>query len=169
MLHELDRTFEDLERGAIDRRTALARVVAVVGTVVAGSGAGALASERDAPSAPAPSSDAPTFRARGLNHMALSVTDVDRARRFYEKHLGMTTTSQGESNAFLDCGGGHFLALFRSETAGMHHYCYTVDDYDAGEVVERLRAAGLEPSRRENRVYFPDADGLTVQLAAKRG
>ena len=47
----------------------------------------------------------------------------------------------------------------------MDHYCYTVPDYEAGKVVDRLKAAGLDPERHSNRVYFEDPDGLTVQLA----
>jgi catechol 2,3-dioxygenase-like lactoylglutathione lyase family enzyme len=68
------------------------------------------------------------------------------------------------SDCFLHCGDD-FLALFRADTAGMHHYSYRVDNYDAGQTVERLKAAGLEPRRQGNRVYFEDPDGLTVQIS----
>ena len=57
--------------------------------------------------------------------------------------------------------------MFRSRTAGMHHYCYTVADYDPATVVRTLERAGLKPRREGNRVYFPDPDGLTVQLSAR--
>ena len=49
----------------------------------------------------------------------------------------------------------------------MHHYCYTVDGYEAGQAVKTLRAAGLEPERQEDRVYFDDPDGLTVQVSGE--
>ncbi len=33
--------------------------------------------------------------------------------------------------------------------------------------METLKAAGLKPERHENRVYFDDPDGLTVQVSGK--
>ena len=63
--------------------------------------------------------------------------------------------------------GDDFLALFRSGEASMDHYCYTIEDYEPDKVVKQLTAAGLKPERHENRVYFPDPDGLTVQLSAE--
>ena len=33
------------------------------------------------------------------------------------------------------------------------------------DAAERLRAVGIEPRLRGNRIYFPDADGIEVQLA----
>ena len=38
----------------------------------------------------------------------------------------------------------------------------------AYRVVKTLECAGLNPRRRENRVYFDDPDGLTVQIAGPR-
>ena len=46
----------------------------------------------------------------------------------------------------------------------MDHYCYTISDYDADDVVKRLKAAGLEPRRQDNRVYFDDPDGHNIEL-----
>ena len=46
----------------------------------------------------------------------------------------------------------------------MDHYCYSIEDYDAADAVKTLERAGLKPTREENRVYFPDPDGLTVQV-----
>jgi metallothiol transferase len=156
MLAEIDNTLGELQEGRIGRREALARVGALaLGLAGTGIGSTLLAAE-----------PAATFQAKGLNHIALRVTDIPRSRDFYVKHLGAKVTSESEWNCFLDCGAGHFLALFRSESPGLDHYCYTIDDYRAGPVVERLKEAGLDPVRRENRVYFDDPDGITVQLAA---
>ena len=37
---------------------------------------------------------------------------------------------------------------------------------DQQEAARRLRAEGIEPRLAGGRIYFPDADGLEVQLAA---
>ena len=109
----------------------------------------------------------PTFKATGLNHIALQVTNVPRSRDFYVKHLGLSVTrDRGEANCFLDCGK-HFLALFRSQEAQMDHYCYSIDNYNVDQCEAKLKAEGFEPRvvRPDGRIYFKDPDGLTVQLA----
>ena len=156
MLEALETTLREFEDGRIGRRQAMARLGALVAAVA--SGAGASAQPRPA--------EKPTFQATALNHIALRVEDVARARDFYQKHLGLTVSSDDAPvNCFMNVGD-NFLALFRGEQPGLDHYCYTVPGYDAGEAVERLKAAGLEPRRTANRVYFDDADGLTVQVSA---
>ena len=44
---------------------------------------------------------------------------------WYERHLGLTTTSQSETSVFLDAGND-FLALFKSDTPGMHHFSFGI-------------------------------------------
>jgi metallothiol transferase len=150
----IERTLDALQMGEISRREAVFRLGALA-LAMAGGGRIAIAEAETASS---------TFNAVGLNHLALRVTDLERSRDFYRKHLGLSVVSESDSNCFLGCGK-NFVALFRSENPGMDHYCYTVPDYEAGKVVDRLKAAGLDPERHSNRVYFEDPDGLTVQLA----
>jgi catechol 2,3-dioxygenase-like lactoylglutathione lyase family enzyme len=155
MIGEIDATLTELQQGRISRREAVSRV----GALALGLAAGAATTGVQA------KEGGSTFQARGLDHIALRVTDLNRSRDFYVKHLGARVTSQSGSNCFLDCGAGDFVALFKSGSAGMDHYCYRLDEYDPSDVVARLKNAGLVPTRRENRVYFPDPDGLTVQLS----
>lgn len=157
MIKTIEKTLVDLETGAVTRREAVARLGALVAVLSGIVGTSASAEE--------PGSS--TFIAKGLNHIALDVTDVARSRDFYKKHLGMEVLDESSSNCFMSCGPDNFVALFKSDKAGLDHYCYTIDDYDPADVVARLKNAGLVPSRRENRVYFDDPDGLTVQLAAR--
>jgi catechol 2,3-dioxygenase-like lactoylglutathione lyase family enzyme len=70
-----------------------------------------------------------------------------------------------ESASFLGADRDIFLTLFKAERPGLNHYCYAIDHYDADDVMERLAAAKLRPRREGNRVYFPDPDGITVQIA----
>jgi metallothiol transferase len=108
-----------------------------------------------------------TFRGLGLNHIALRVTDVPRSRDFYRKHFGLPVIRDGSSSCFLGLGA-EFLALFRGEKPGMDHYCIAIEKFDAGAVVAALNREGLKPDRPagSDRVYFPDPDGLTVQVSA---
>ena len=143
----IDRLLDEYDRGRLSRRALL--------SALAAAGVGAL---------PARGQSASTFRAIGLNHIALSVTDVERSRRFYERHLGLRTTSQSTGSAFLDCGE-NFVALFRSSEPGLNHYSYSIPDYSQSDAARRLREVGLEPKLRGGRIYFDDPDGIEVQLS----
>ncbi len=145
---------DEYRNGTIDRRAALGRLAVFFAAAYAG--APALADK-----------DGPTFASKGLNHLALRVTDVARSRDFYVEHFGLEVLEEYlPHNCFLGCGD-NFLALFRSTTAGMDHFCVTIDDYDPAEALERLKHAGLESHRVEDRVYFKDPDGLEGQVSGK--
>ena len=156
---EIDRLVDDYEAGHLSRRQLLKHLSAVTALAVTASPAGAA-------SGPAPAAQGgSTFRAVGLNHIALTVPDIGRSRDFYVQHLGLTVNRETASNCFLDCGP-HFVALFRGGQAGLNHYCYEVEGYDVNSAAEKLRAANLPPRISGSRIYFDDPDGLEVQLAA---
>ena len=150
-----ERLVEDYERGLLSRRQLVSRLMGLGAALAVAPGA-----------AEARQGEAPTFQATGLDHIALNVRSVPRSRDWYIKHLGLKVTRDGgEENCFLGSGDDFFLTLFRGETPGLNHYCYAIRGYNADQVVEKLKAAGLKPRREANRVYFPDSDGITVQVA----
>jgi catechol 2,3-dioxygenase-like lactoylglutathione lyase family enzyme len=159
-MHEIaDRLIREVESGRLSRREAVGRLVAVA-AVAFGTPSGAAEST---------AGEEPTYRSVGLNHIALRVTDIPRSREFYQKHLGLKPLQESQHNCFLGAGRNNFVALFRAEQPGLDHYCYTIDDYRAGDVVQTLETAGLNPRRTQNRVYFDDPDGIEVQLAGEWG
>ena len=148
---------EDFERGLLSRRQLASRLM--------GLGA-ALAVMPHA--AEARQGEGSTFQATGLNHVALNVSSVPRSRDFYIKHLGLKVIRDGgEDNCFLGSGDDFFLTLFKGDHPGLNHYCYAIKGYDAERAEEKLKAAGLKPRREGDRVYFPDLDGIEVQVAGK--
>lgn len=158
-----DKLVTDFEAGKLSRRQLAARMMGL------GAALAMLdetrAQETDAPAA---KTERPTFQARGLHHIALDVTDVPRSRDFYMQHLGLRVMRGDDNALFLGADRDFFLTLFRAEKPALDHYCYAIDDYTAESAVEKLRAAGLVPRREGGRVYFPDPDGLTVQVASAR-
>lgn len=157
MDREVSHLLEDYETGRVTRRQVVARL-ALLGAAI-GSGRSAGAEEEG---------QGPTFEAVGLNHIALRVTDVARSRDFYKRHLGLSVASQSlPGNCFLQCGP-QFVALFHGERPEMDHYCYSVPGYDQQDAARRLRAQDIEPRLAGSRIYFPDPDGLEVQLASPR-
>ncbi len=154
MQHAIESIVDGYDSGLLTRR----QLIAHLATVAAAMSGTAVASQEALPKS--------TFKATGLDHIALSVTDVARSRIFYQRHLGLKIMSDGgEQSCFLHCGN-NFVALFRSKESAMNHYCYAIDDYEPGAAVEKLKAAGLTVRRAQNRVYFDDPDGLEVQVAA---
>ncbi len=149
---------KDFERGLLSRRQLASQLIGL-GAALAATARAAEASQGDPGAA--------TFQATGLNHVALDVASVPKLRDWYIKHLGLKVVREsGEDNCFLGTGGGNefFLTLFRGDKPGLNHYCYTIREYNPDKAEEKLKAAGLKPRREGNRLYFPDIDGITVQI-----
>lgn len=162
MFQELShKLLDDYEKGTLSRREVVSRLMGLGAALAVAEGAVAQNTEAE-------QQQSATFQAKGLDHIALDVTDVARSRDFYAKHLGLRAVRDSERSCFMAPPEGDFiLALFQSEQPGMNHYCYAIDQYEAGDVVDKLIQARLSPRREGNRVYFPDPDDLTVQLAQR--
>jgi catechol 2,3-dioxygenase-like lactoylglutathione lyase family enzyme len=147
---------ESYERGLLSRRQLVSRLTGLgAGVAMMAQTANAAATALDG-----------TFQAKGLDHVALNVKNVPVSRDFYIKHLGLKVIMDGgEENCFLGAAGGFFLTLFKGEKPGLNHYCYGIDGYDPDKAEEKLKAAGLKPRREGNRLYFPDPDGIEVQIS----
>ena len=150
MTKELDALIARYDSGLISRRQLLvALAAAAVAPATATSGG---------------------FQARSLNHVTLAVSDVERSRAFYEEVLGIGVVSTQKNGVNMGLGAS-FLGLYKiGETPGIHHFCVGLDEYEVEDAAEKLRGLGLEPYVREDKpeVYFPDPDGITVQLENKR-
>ena len=73
----------------------------------------------------------------------LAVSDIDRARRFYEDTLGMKVASDRPDGVLYDSGGTQFL-VYPSQFAGTNQATaasWLVDDVDA--TVAELRERGV--------------------------
>ncbi|MDZ4859838.1 MAG: VOC family protein [Candidatus Hydrogenedentes bacterium] len=162
MEYVVDAVVSKFESGQISRRQLVAQLSAMAAGATFGIGAHA-----DEVAAPVAEAVGPSFQALGFNHIALRVTDVARSRDFYAKHLGLTLANESSGSAFMNFGSS-FLALFRGDTPGLHHYCYAVENYNVLEAEKKLRALGLNPDQPKgtDRIYFDDPDGIEVQLSS---
>jgi catechol 2,3-dioxygenase-like lactoylglutathione lyase family enzyme len=101
----------------------------------------------------------------GINHVALNVREIRRSRDYYQRLFGLPVLAQGARNCFLGVGG-NFLALFQGGEPGMNHFCISVEGFETARTMETGERAGLKIRREQDRLYFPDPNGLTVQVAA---
>ncbi len=113
----------------------------------------------------------------GLGHVALKVTDMDRAKQFYHGVLGMPYSGEGEGKAmaFFRADNHHNLALFLSENidytaTSLDHIAFQLQggqrELDLAKV--ELESVGIEvtPYKHEevHSLYFHDPDGNQVEL-----
>jgi catechol 2,3-dioxygenase-like lactoylglutathione lyase family enzyme len=166
----VDKIVDDFERGRLSRRQLVASLVGLGAATATLDGVRAQQSteSQDAEQeSNQQESNGSTFQATGLDHIALDVTDVPRSREFYAKHLGLRVIRGDDRALFMGADRDFFLTLFRAERPRMHHYCYSIREFNADDAVQKLADAGLRPERTGNRVYFPDPDGLTVQITGR--
>jgi len=131
------------------------------------------------------SSDRPASSARGVHHVALLSSDVERTVRFYQELLEFPLTEmienrdyKGSTHFFFDLGNGNLLAFFDfpgldlgpyAETlGGLHHLAISVDPTTWRRLRGKLAAAGVEYQEESGTsVYFRDPDGARVELLAE--
>ncbi len=140
------RILESYEQGRVGRRELIGALAALAAGKVSA----------------APAS---TFRGLAINHTALRVTDTARTRDFYQKHFGLPVIRHSESALFLGLGK-NFLSFFRNTAPGFDHQCIAIENFEPRAVMDTLKRQGLEARREGDRIYFPDPDGLTVQVSA---
>ena len=120
-----------------------------------------------------PTLGTPTFRGRSLNHVTLSVTDVERSKAFYSRMLGGAISWQSQPDAEVqgatlrlpDC----FIGLFKLGEPKIHHFCVGVERFAIDSAFEKLKTDFPESrplTYRGEELYFHDPDGLLGQVSA---
>jgi len=127
------------------------------------------------------------LRPKALNHVALTVADMDRTLHFYQL-LGLALlrtsgpdaegvrsavlkTGEQEINVFHKAG---LVAIDREDRTGMHHFCVDMEAGSVDDLIVDLRQAGLSivrgPVQRRDgiSVFVSDPDGVRVELRVNR-
>ncbi|MGH3879552.1 MAG: VOC family protein [Actinophytocola sp.] len=126
----------------------------------------------------------PPTSARGVHHVALLSSDVERTIQFYQGLLEFPLTEifenrdyAGSNHFFFDIGAGNLLAFFdmpgldlgpyAEVLGGLHHLCISVEPERWEHLRGKLDAAGVE-YLLESKVslYFRDPDGARLELLA---
>ena len=127
----------------------------------------------------------PDSTARGVHHLALLCSDVERTIHFYQDLLGFPLVElfenrdyEGSTHLFFDLGHDNTLAFFdfpgldlgpyKEVLGGFHHLAISVNQAQWVAAKERLESAGI-PTHIESEIslYFSDPDGVRLELIAE--
>lgn len=155
MRQTIEALISRFERGGVSRRELVCALTALAGA--------------------APSSAAETFRPATINHVTLSVADLERSRAFYQGILQASVIGSVPEQTDLSLGTG-FLALMRgNRRTGIDHFCIGVEGYDAQRIATALEGQGHKPRIlseafgvrfRVPQLYVRDPDGVQVQFSS---
>ncbi|MPZ73476.1 MAG: VOC family protein [Nitriliruptorales bacterium] len=122
--------------------------------------------------------------ARGVHHVVLLSSNVERTVRFYQDTLGFPLTEifenrdyRGSSHFFFDLGNGNLLAFFdfpgldlgtyAEVLGGLHHVAISMEPEQWEQARQRLDDTGVEYRRESGTsIYFKDPDGARIELIA---
>lgn len=129
-----------------------------------------------------PEATRPASSARGVHHVALISSDVERTVRFYQDLLEFPLTDmfenrdyKGSTHFFFDIGSGNALAFFdlpgldlgpyAEVLGGLHHLAISVEPDRWAHLKKKLDDAGIEYAHIDgSSIYFNDPDGARLEL-----
>lgn len=132
----------------------------------------------------APAPDRPASAARGVHHVALLSSDVERTIRFYQDLLEFPLTEifenrdyQGSNHFFFDLGNGNLIAFFdfpgldlgpyAEVLGGLHHLAISVERERWEHLKAKLDDAGVGYQVESgSSLYLRDPDGARIELLA---
>lgn len=110
---------------------------------------------------------------QGINHINISVSDIERSFHFYHEIIGLKPLCKWPQGAYL-LAGEDWFCLNVTENRSVNivhdytHYAFSVNACDFAILVDRLIQNGNKPFK-ENRsegesFYFLDPDGHQLEL-----
>src|SRR5579863_5087692 len=109
------------------------------------------------------------FRATGLDHILLNVSDPEKSTAFYEKIFG-PVTRRNNNRIWFQVGRSRIglLQTPAGERPGVNHFCIAAAafDYEAVTKVLQMSGARVEKPEVAGAPEFRDMDGLLVQVMA---
>ena len=125
------------------------------------------------------------IKVRGIDHVALSVKNLEKSLEFYTQTLGLKISEREYQKPgteyFLDCGEA-LIGLIQGEPAGErhllqdsglggNHVSFRVDTKDFDKYCEAVKAAGITITYMKKRerswsLYILDPDGNKLEITA---
>jgi catechol 2,3-dioxygenase-like lactoylglutathione lyase family enzyme len=118
-----------------------------------------------------------------IKHIAVYTDDPVKLAEFYVEVFGLekraeTHTAKGGHAVFLSDGYLDFALInpeLRESPRGIHHFGFTLETQERDDVVERLKARGIEPAPAprdrpyiEDAVFDPDGNKFDISTTGLR-
>jgi len=127
----------------------------------------------------------PPTTARGVHHVALLCTNVERTIQFYQDLLEFPLTDvfenrdyKGSTHFFFDIGHSNTIAFFdfpgldlgayQEVLGGLHHLALSMEPGQWERLKAKLDAAGVAYQQIGGSFYFRDPDGTRLELIRDR-
>ena len=111
----------------------------------------------------------PIFRAMGMHHIAIRVSDMEKSTAFYRKVFGDEVRHQGTPPQPWFQAGETSIGLYYPTTGkpDVDHFSVLVEAFDAPAAVKKLQALGAkaELSRTGTLAEFYDPQGIRLQVS----
>lgn len=152
---------KNYESGKTSRRE-LIRGLAVVFA------AGAASAAIGATPAAAAASDS-AFKAVAVNHISYQCADYAKTRDFYADLLGMQPHNDDGTQCYMRFGESVLIPRNMknraSNTAGIDHIAYTIENWNRGAVEAELKRRGLDPRPdTDDSFHVRDINGYDLQI-----
>jgi glyoxylase I family protein len=113
----------------------------------------------------------PTFRATGIDHILLNVSDPEKSAIFFQKIFG-PVTQRNNNRTWFQVGKSRvgLLQTPSGQRTGVNHYCVAAEPFDYQSATKKLADAGakLESPEVRGAPEFRDPDGYLVQVMTPR-
>ena len=154
MQHTIETLVRQFEQGRLTRRQLVQGLLVVAASPV-------LAQER-------PSG---AFRATGIDHVQITVSDLKATQQFYEKLFGVTSRSTGATQLSLAIGTDSVSV--HSEAGPIKpidHFGITVQDFSADAALATIERVvpGTKVQKQGDSVFMIGPEGVRVQLVAAK-
>lgn len=109
----------------------------------------------------------------GLNHITLSISNLERSLAFYRDVLGCTVAAETPRGVYLEAGDLWLaLEVDPDVRAGplpeYTHFAFTVDEANFKDLAGTIRASGAEIFKENtsegHSLYFLDPDGHKLEI-----
>ena len=154
MEHAINALVRQFEQGSLTRRQLVQGLLVVAASP-------AMAQERRTGA----------FRATGIDHVQITVSDLKATQQFYEKLFGVTATYPTATQVDLSVGTtGDFVSV-HSESGRIKpidHFGIAVENFSPDTVLATIERVlpGTKTEKSGNSVFVTGPDGVRVQIVA---
>ena len=109
------------------------------------------------------------FESSALNHVSITVSDLQRSVEFYQRVFGLPLQSENKAAQLvqLKLGKSHLSIRRADGPKGVDHFAIGIERFNKDSVIADLKARGATPRDDPGAgLHVVDPDGLNVQLIA---